>query len=42
LMTTGQLLNIGSGEEFAKSIDEQRKQVTDFAKKLGIDEMPQN
>jgi tripartite-type tricarboxylate transporter receptor subunit TctC len=42
LMTTGQLLNIGSGEEFAKSIAEQRNQVTQFAKKLGIDEMPQN
>jgi tripartite-type tricarboxylate transporter receptor subunit TctC len=42
LMATGQLLNIGSGEDFAKSIDEQRKQVTEFAKRLGIDEMPQN
>jgi tripartite-type tricarboxylate transporter receptor subunit TctC len=42
LMTTGQLLNVGGGEEFAKSLDEQRKQVTDFAKKLGIDELPQN
>jgi tripartite-type tricarboxylate transporter receptor subunit TctC len=42
LMATGQLLNVGGGEEFAKSLDEQRKQVTDFAKKLGIDELPQN
>jgi tripartite-type tricarboxylate transporter receptor subunit TctC len=42
LMTTGQLLNVGSAEEFAKSLEEQRKQVADFAKKLGVDEMPQN
>jgi tripartite-type tricarboxylate transporter receptor subunit TctC len=42
LMTTGQMLNVGSGEEFAKSLEEQRKQVADFAKKLGVDEMPQN
>ena len=41
-MTTGQMLNVGGGEEFAKSLDEQRKQIADFAKKLGIDEMPQN
>jgi tripartite-type tricarboxylate transporter receptor subunit TctC len=42
LITTGQLLNVGSGEEFAKSLEEQRKQVADYAKKLGIEEMPQN
>jgi tripartite-type tricarboxylate transporter receptor subunit TctC len=42
LAATGQLLNVGSAEEFAKSIEEQRKQVADFAKKLGIDELPQN
>jgi tripartite-type tricarboxylate transporter receptor subunit TctC len=42
LAATGQLLNIGSADEFAKSIEGQRKQVADFAKKLGIDEMPQN
>jgi tripartite-type tricarboxylate transporter receptor subunit TctC len=42
LMTTGQLLNVGSADEFAKSLEEQRKQVADFAKKLGVEEMPQN
>ena len=42
LMTSGQLLNVGGGEEFAKSIDEQTKQIRDFAKKLGVDELPQN
>jgi tripartite-type tricarboxylate transporter receptor subunit TctC len=42
LVTTGQLLNIGGPEEFAKSIDAQRAQVEAFAKELGIAQMPQN
>ena len=42
LMTTGQLLNVGGADEFAKSLEEQRKQVADYAKKLGVAEMPQN
>ena len=35
LGTTGQILNVGGPEEFAKSIDEQRDQIAEFAKKLG-------
>jgi tripartite-type tricarboxylate transporter receptor subunit TctC len=42
LLTTGQLLNVGGADEFAKSIEEQRKQVAEFAKKLGVQELPQN
>ncbi|HEX3506424.1 MAG TPA: tripartite tricarboxylate transporter substrate binding protein [Xanthobacteraceae bacterium] len=42
LLTTGQLLNVGSADEFAKSLDQQRQQIADFAKKLGVDELPQN
>jgi tripartite-type tricarboxylate transporter receptor subunit TctC len=42
LATTGQILNIGGPDEFAKSIDGQRAQVADFAKKLGIEPLPQN
>ena len=42
LAATGQLLNVGSAEEFAKSIEGQRQQIADFAKKLGIEELPQN
>jgi tripartite-type tricarboxylate transporter receptor subunit TctC len=42
LATTGQLLNIGGPEEFAKSTDEQRAQVASFAKELGIAELPQD
>jgi tripartite-type tricarboxylate transporter receptor subunit TctC len=42
LTTTGQLLNIGGPEEFAKSIEAQRAQVAAFAKELGIAEMPQD
>lgn len=42
LATTGQILNVGGSEEFAKSIDEQRTQVAEFAKKLGIQPLPQN
>ena len=36
LATTGQILNIGGPEEFAKSIDEQRAAVATFAEELGI------
>jgi tripartite-type tricarboxylate transporter receptor subunit TctC len=39
LTTTGQLTNIGGPEEFAKSIDEQRAKIADFAKELGINPM---
>jgi tripartite-type tricarboxylate transporter receptor subunit TctC len=39
LTTTGQLMNIGGPEEFAKSIDEQRAQVAAYAKELGIGPM---
>ncbi len=42
LLATGQLLNIGGADEFAKSIEQQRTQVADFAKKLGVQELPQN
>ncbi len=42
LATTGQILNVGGSEEFAKSIEEQRAQVAEFAKKLGIEPLPQN
>jgi tripartite-type tricarboxylate transporter receptor subunit TctC len=42
LATTGQLLNIGGPEEFAKSTQEQRTQVAAFAKELGIAELPQD
>jgi tripartite-type tricarboxylate transporter receptor subunit TctC len=41
LVTTGQLLNVGGPEEFAKSTEEQRMQVAAFAKELGIAELPQ-
>ena len=41
-MTTGQLLNVGGPDEFAKSIDAQRAQVAAFAKELGIAELPQD
>src|SRR6202050_3871547 len=36
LLVTGQILNVGGPEEFAKSIDEQRDAVAVFAKELGI------
>src|SRR3984893_5384435 len=39
LTITGQLTNLGGPEEFAKSIDEQRGKVADFAKQLGINPM---
>jgi tripartite-type tricarboxylate transporter receptor subunit TctC len=42
LTTTGQLLNVGGPEEFAKSIEAQRAQVAAFAKELGVPEMPQD
>ncbi len=41
LTTTGQLTNIGGPEEFAKSIDDQRAKVAEFAKDLGIQRLPQ-
>ena len=42
LVTTGQLLNVGGPEDFAKSIDGQRAQVAAFAKELGVAELPQD
>jgi tripartite-type tricarboxylate transporter receptor subunit TctC len=42
LSASGQMLNVGGPDEFARSIDEQRSQVADFAKKLGIAPLPQN
>jgi tripartite-type tricarboxylate transporter receptor subunit TctC len=42
LSASGQMLNVGGSDEFAKSIDQQRTQVADFAKKLGIAPLPQN
>ena len=36
LNTTGQILNVGGPEEFAKSIDEQRAAVAAFAEELGV------
>jgi tripartite-type tricarboxylate transporter receptor subunit TctC len=42
LSVTGQTMNIGGPEEFAKSIDEQQAQVAAFAKELGIEPLPQN
>jgi tripartite-type tricarboxylate transporter receptor subunit TctC len=42
LSATGQLLNVGGSEDFAKSIDAQRAAVAAFAKELGIAPLPQN
>jgi tripartite-type tricarboxylate transporter receptor subunit TctC len=42
LTTSGQTMNIGGPEEFAKSIQDQRDQVAQFAKKLGIAPEPQD
>jgi tripartite-type tricarboxylate transporter receptor subunit TctC len=42
LSTSGQILNVGGPEEFAKSIEQQRSQVADFAMQLGIQPLPQN
>ncbi len=39
MKTTGQVLNIGGPEAFAKSIDEQRANIAAFAKSLGIKPM---
>lgn len=36
LMATGQLMNIGGPDAFAKSIDEQRAKIIAYAKQLGI------
>ncbi len=36
LAATGQLVNIGGPEEFAKSIDGQRAKIAAFAKERGI------
>jgi tripartite-type tricarboxylate transporter receptor subunit TctC len=41
LAATGQILNVGGPDEFAKSIEEQRSQVAKFAKQLGIEPLPQ-
>jgi len=41
LVTTGQLMNIGGPDELAKSIDEQRAKIAEFAGKLGIAPWPQ-
>ena len=42
LNVTGQILNIGGPQEFAKSIDDQRAKVAGFAEELGIAPLPQN
>lgn len=42
LAATGQVLNVGGSEEFAKSIEEQRTAVAAFAKELGVAPLPQN
>ena len=42
LNVTGQILNIGGPQEFAKSIDDQRSKVAGFARELGIAPLPQN
>jgi tripartite-type tricarboxylate transporter receptor subunit TctC len=36
LTATGQIMNVGGPEEFAKSIDDQRAKIAAFAKQLGI------
>jgi tripartite-type tricarboxylate transporter receptor subunit TctC len=38
LGTTGQIMNIGGADEFAKSIDEQRATLAKAAKQLGVAE----
>ena len=40
LKTTGQIMNIGGPDEFAKSIDDQRAKIAAFANELGIQPMP--
>jgi len=42
LAATGQILNVGTAAQFAKSIGEQRDQVAKFAKLLGVPPLPQN
>jgi tripartite-type tricarboxylate transporter receptor subunit TctC len=42
LAATGQILNVGGPQEFAQSIEQQRKQVADFAKALGVAPLPQS
>ena len=36
LTATGQIVNVGGPEEFAKSIDAQRAKIAAFAKELGV------
>ncbi len=33
---------VGGPEEFAKSIDQQRMKIAEFAKAIGVEPMPQN
>jgi tripartite-type tricarboxylate transporter receptor subunit TctC len=42
LTASGQIMNVGGPEEFAKSIDAQRAKVAEFAKVIGVAPMPQN
>jgi tripartite-type tricarboxylate transporter receptor subunit TctC len=42
LNVTGQILNVGGPQEFAKSIDDQGAKVAGFAKELGIAPLPQD
>jgi tripartite-type tricarboxylate transporter receptor subunit TctC len=42
LAASGQLVNVGGPEDFAKSTDAQRAAVAGFAKELGISPLPQN
>jgi tripartite-type tricarboxylate transporter receptor subunit TctC len=37
LATTGQVMNIGGADEFAKSIADQRAQIAEMAKRLGVE-----
>jgi tripartite-type tricarboxylate transporter receptor subunit TctC len=42
LTASGQIMNVGGPEEFAKSIDAQRAKVAEFAKVIGVAPMPQD
>jgi tripartite-type tricarboxylate transporter receptor subunit TctC len=42
LALTGQIMNIGGPEEFAKSVDEQRAEIASFAAELGIKSLAGN
>ena len=42
LAATGQLMNVGGPDDFAKSIDAQRAAVAGFAKALGVPPLPQD